>query len=44
MNKLYEFVEDENTTAEKISGGLLRTSNPMKNVHKLKLAGIEDII
>ena len=44
LNKLYEFVEDENTTAERISGGLVRTANPMKNVYKLKLAGIEDDI
>ena len=44
LNKLYEFVEDENTTAERISGGLVRTANQMKNVYKLKLAGIEDNI
>ena len=40
LNPLYVFVEDENSTLEKVSGSLQRTKNPMKNDFKLKLAGI----
>ncbi len=40
LNPLYVFVEDENSTLEKVSGSLKRTENPMKNDFKLKLAGI----
>ena len=44
LNPLYVFEEDENSTVEKVSGGLVRTKNPMKNVEKLRQAGIfEDI-
>ena len=44
MNPLYVFEEDENSTLEKVSGGLNRTKNPMKNVEKLRQAGIlEDL-
>ncbi len=39
LNPLYQFVEDENSTMTKVSGSLRRTNNPMKNVHKLRLAG-----
>ncbi len=39
VNPLYEFKEDENTTLEKVSGGLLRTENKMQNTFKLQLAG-----
>lgn len=41
LNPLYVFEEDENSTLEKVSGSLNRTSNPMKNVFKLQLAGIK---
>lgn len=40
LNPLYTFVEDENSTLEKVSGGLKRTDNKMKNVFKLQLAGL----
>lgn len=39
LNPIYQFIEDENTTLEKVSGSLLRTSNEFKNTYKLKLAG-----
>ena len=41
LNSLYQFVEDENSTLTKVSGKLTRTSNPMKNDFKLRLAGIK---
>lgn len=44
LNPLYVFEEDENSTLEKVSGHLVRTGNPMHNVHKLQLAGIRDMI
>lgn len=40
LNPLYIFEEDESSTIEKVSGSLKRTSNPMKNIFKLQLAGI----
>lgn len=44
LNPLYVFVEDENSTMEKVSGELKRTDNPMVNDYKLRLAGIKEII
>ena len=44
LNPLYRFEEDENTTFEKVSGQLLRTSNPLKNDYKLKLMGYRNDI
>lgn len=41
LNPLYVFEEDENSTLEKVSGTLVRTSNPMKNDFKLILSGIK---
>ncbi len=41
LNPLYVFQEDENSTLEKVSGGLVRTDNPLKNDFKLKLSGIK---
>ncbi|MBQ8108432.1 MAG: CpaF family protein [Ruminococcus sp.] len=44
LNPLYEFREDENSTLTKVSGKLTRTDLPMKNVEKLRQAGIlEDL-
>ena len=40
LNPLYFFEEDENSTLTKVSGGLIRTKNPMQNSLKLQLAGI----
>lgn len=40
LNPLYVFEEDENSTLQKVSGGLKRTENPMKNVLKLHMSGI----
>lgn len=39
LNPLYVFVEDENSTLEKVSGSLVRTENKMQNDFKLRLAG-----
>lgn len=39
LNPLYVFVEDENSTLEKVSGQLLRTENKMQNDFKLRLSG-----
>lgn len=44
LNPLYKFVEDENTTLEKVSGSLKRTENKMKNTFKLQLSGIREEI
>lgn len=41
LNPLYVFREDEHSTMQKVSGGLRRTDNPMKNNFKLRLAGIQ---
>jgi pilus assembly protein CpaF len=41
LNPLYEFVEDENSTLDKVSGSLVRTENKMQNTFKLHLAGIK---
>lgn len=41
LNPLYVFEEDENSTLEKVSGGLKRTSNPMINDFKLLLSGVK---
>lgn len=41
LNPLYVFQEDEKSTLEKVSGGLVRTDNPLKNDFKLKLSGIK---
>lgn len=41
LNPLYAFEEDEKSTLEKVSGSLKRTKNPMKNTHKLRLAGFD---
>ena len=39
LNPLYQFQEDEFSSLEHVSGQLVRTSNPMENTYKLKLAG-----
>lgn len=39
LNSLYVFEEDENSTLEKVSGSLVRTTNPLVNDYKLKLSG-----
>ncbi len=44
LNPLYEFVEDDKSTMHKVSGNLERTNNPMKNIWKLKMAGITEEI
>lgn len=40
LNPLYQFVEDENSTIDKVSGHLQRTENELQNVLKLRLAGL----
>ncbi len=44
LNPLYVFEEDENSSLTKVSGSLKRTSNPMKNDYKLRLAGYKEEI
>lgn len=44
LNPLYQFVEDENSTSDHVSGALTRTDNPLINDLKLRLAGIKDPI
>lgn len=44
LNPIYVFEEDEKTTLEKVSGGLVRTKNPFQNTHKLQLMGYYDKI
>lgn len=44
LNPLYVFVEDENSTLEKVSGCLKRTENPMQKTYKLRLSGIKEDI
>ena len=39
LNPLFVFVEDENSTLEKVSGELKRTKNKMQNDFKLRLSG-----
>ncbi len=41
LNPIYVFEEDENSTLEKVSGGLKRTKNKFTNDFKLKLTGIK---
>ncbi len=42
LNPLYVFQEDEKSTLEHVSGGLVRTEHKMKNIGKLRQAGILD--
>ena len=44
LNPLYEFVEDETSTLEKVSGSLKRTDKPMLRADKLRMAGIYEAI
>ncbi len=41
LNPLYIFKEDEYSTREKVTGGLIRTQNSFVNDYKLKLTGID---
>ncbi len=43
LNTLYEFVEDEKSTLDHVSGSLRRTQNKMQNIFKLQLAGYNGI-
>lgn len=44
VNPIYRFIEDENSTMERVSGKLTRTENPFKNDYKLKISGINETI
>lgn len=44
LNPLYIYEEDENSTLEKVSGSLKRTNNKMRNILKLRLAGVKEVI
>lgn len=44
LNPIYVFEEDEKSTLDHVSGGLVRTANKMQNTGKLRQAGIlEDL-
>lgn len=40
LNPLYVFKESSDSTLNKVKGSLVRTGNPLKNDHKLRLQGI----
>lgn len=44
VNRIYEFVEDENSTVEKVSGKLTRTENPFQKYYKLRASGVQEVI
>ena len=44
LNPLYEFKESALSTKTKVTGNLVRTSNPMINTHKLEAAGMNSDI
>ncbi len=44
VNRIFEFVEDENSTVEKVSGKLTRTKNPFQKYYKLRASGIQEVI
>ena len=44
LNPIYEFVEDEHSTLEHVSGQLKRTENPFINDYKLRLSGNREVI
>lgn len=44
LNPIYQFIEDEESTMEKVSGKLTRTKNPFRNDYKLKISGISEVI
>lgn len=41
LNPIYQFVEDENSSLEHVSGKLMRTHNKFINIYKLELAGLD---
>lgn len=44
LNPLYEFVEDDKSSLDKVSGSLIRTENPFRNDYKLRLMGYKGTI
>lgn len=44
LNPIYRFVEDKNSTMEKVSGRLVRTKNKFINDYKLRISGIDEVI
>lgn len=44
MNPLFSFVKEGESADHKIIGGLKRTANPMKKLHKFEMAGITTTI
>lgn len=44
VNPIYRFVEDENSTIDKVSGRLMRTENPFVKTDKLRMSGINEVI
>lgn len=44
LNPIYQFVEDDKSTMEKVSGKLTRTNHPFMNDYKLRISGISEVI
>lgn len=44
LNPLYEFIEDEKSSLEKVSGSLRRTENLFQNDYKLRLMGYKGMV
>jgi len=44
LNPLFEFVERGGSMSEKVEGCLVRTGNTMKNLSKLRMAGLNEVI
>jgi pilus assembly protein CpaF len=44
LNPLFEFVERGGSMSEKVEGCLVRTGNTMKNLSKLKMAGLSEVL
>lgn len=44
LNPIYQFVEDDKSTMEEVSGKLTRTNHPFMNDYKLRISGISEVI
>lgn len=44
LNPIYQFIEDEHSTLDRVSGHLIRTENPFINDYKLRLSGNREVI
>lgn len=44
LNPLFEFREKDGSTPERVEGCLVRTGNPVKNLSKFRMAGINEVV